>query len=64
MANTKWALDPIHSEVVFKVKHLMISTVTGQFKKFNVAAETGTEDFSSVKKLEFTADVDSITMGI
>ena len=42
MANIKWALDPIHSEVTFKVKHLMIFTVTGHFKKFNVVAETET----------------------
>ena len=61
MANTKWTLDPIHSEVIFKIKHLMISTVTGNFKKFNLVAETETDDFSSVKKIEFTADVDSIT---
>ena len=61
MANTKWVLDPIHSDVIFKIKHLMISTVTGHFKKFDLVAETETGDFSSVKKLEFTADVDSIT---
>ena len=60
MTNIKWALDPIHSEVVFKIKHLMISTVTGQFKKFNVVAETGTEDFNTAKNIEFTADVDSV----
>jgi len=60
MANIKWALDPIHSEVVFKIKHLMISTVTGQFKKFNVVAETGTDDFNTAKNIEFTADVDSV----
>lgn len=60
MANTKWALDPIHSEVIFKVKHLMISTVTGHFKKFNLIAETATDDFDSASKIEFTADIDSI----
>jgi polyisoprenoid-binding protein YceI len=60
MANIKWALDPIHSEVTFKIKHLMISTVTGQFKKFNLVAETGTDDFNTAKKIEFTADIDSI----
>ena len=32
---TKWAIDPTHTEVQFKVKHLVISTVTGFFKKFN-----------------------------
>ena len=60
MANTKWVLDPIHSEIVFKIKHLMISTVTGQFKKFNLIAETETDDFRSAGKIEFTADIDSI----
>jgi polyisoprenoid-binding protein YceI len=60
MTNIKWALDPIHSEVIFKIKHLMISTVTGQFKKFNLVAETGTDDFNTAKKIEFTADIDSI----
>jgi polyisoprenoid-binding protein YceI len=60
MTNIKWALDPIHSEVTFKIKHLMISTVTGQFKKFNLVAETGTDDFNTEKRIEFTADIDSI----
>lgn len=61
MANIKWALDPIHSEVIFKIKHLMISTVTGQFKKFNLVAETGTDDFNSAKNIEFTADINTIS---
>lgn len=60
MANIKWALDPNHSEVGFKIKHLMISTVNGRFKKFNVVAETEGEDFTGVKNLEFSADIDSI----
>jgi polyisoprenoid-binding protein YceI len=38
----------------------MISTVTGQFKKFNLVAETGTDDFNTAKKIEFTADINSI----
>jgi len=60
MSTIKWNLDPTHSEITFKVKHLMISTVTGQFKKFNIEGETETNDFNSAKKIEFTADVDSI----
>jgi len=31
---TKWTLDPTHSEVLFKVKHLMITNVKGEFRKF------------------------------
>lgn len=60
MANTKWIIDPTHSEVTFKVKHLMISTVTGNFKVFEGTVETETEEFNKVKSLEFKADVNSV----
>lgn len=57
---TKWKIDPAHSEIQFKVKHLMITTVTGYFKKFDLEVETETDDFQTAKRIEFTADVDSI----
>lgn len=60
MSKTKWVLDPAHSEIQFKVKHLMITTVTGYFKKFNLEVETPGDDFTNASKIEFTADVDSI----
>ncbi|MDT0689984.1 YceI family protein [Salegentibacter sp. F188] len=60
MATTKWDIDPTHSEVTFKVKHLMISTVTGKFKVFEGQAETESDDFKDVKNVEFKADVKSI----
>lgn len=60
MGYTKWIIDPTHSEVVFKVKHLMISTVTGNFKVFEGTVETETEEFSKVKNLDFKADVNSV----
>ena len=60
MSTTKWALDPTHSELQFKVKHLMISTVTGQFNKFNGTVETREDDFTTAK-IDFTAEVDSIS---
>ncbi len=50
----------MHSEITFKVKHLMISTVTGFFKTFNVEAETDGDDFTTVANFNFTADIDSI----
>src|SRR5688572_23734561 len=56
----QWKIDPTHSEIQFKVKHLMISTVTGYFKSFDLNVETETDDFSTAKKIEFTALVDSI----
>lgn len=61
MANVKWVVDPTHSEVQFKVKHLMITTVTGYFQKFNMEAETEDEQFTSAKNVLFTADVNSIS---
>lgn len=61
MANTKWVVDPIHSEVQFKVKHLMITTVTGYFRNFNIEALTPDEAFTNVERVVFTADVNSIS---
>lgn len=58
--NTLWKIDPAHSEVQFKVKHLMITTVTGYFRKFDLVVETEDEDFTQAKKIEFTADANSI----
>ncbi|MBC7851031.1 MAG: YceI family protein [Chitinophagaceae bacterium] len=60
MANTTWKIDSSHSEILFKVKHLMITTVTGHFKTFDAVAETTGDDFSDAKNIKFTADVDSI----
>ena len=60
MATTKWALDPTHSEIQFKVKHLMISKVTGQFQKFDAAVETDGDDMSTAK-VTFAADINSIS---
>jgi polyisoprenoid-binding protein YceI len=56
---TKWVLDPMHSEVQFKVKHLVISTVTGFFKSFEGSLETENEDFTGAN-ITFSLDVNSI----
>lgn len=61
MEKVKWSVDPTHSEVQFKVKHLMITTVTGYFSQFNIEAETEGEDFTNASNIVFTADVDSIS---
>ena len=60
MATTKWALDPTHSEIQFKVKHLMISKVTGQFHKFDATVETEGHNLETAK-VSFSADVSSIS---
>lgn len=60
MSNTTWALDPTHSEVQFKVKHLVISTVTGRFKKFHADIEQKGDDFDGAVA-NFEAEVNSIS---
>jgi polyisoprenoid-binding protein YceI len=57
--STKWVLDPMHSEVQFKVKHLVISTVTGSFKSFEGILETESDDFTNAK-IQFSLEVNSI----
>jgi polyisoprenoid-binding protein YceI len=59
MAASKWVIDPTHSEIQFKVKHLVISTVTGAFKTFEGTVETDSDDFDGAT-VQFSADVDSI----
>lgn len=47
MANpTKWVSDPAHSEILFKVRHMMIANVKGEFRKFNATILTEGDDFS------------------
>lgn len=60
MATKNWVIDPSHSEIHFKVKHLMITNVTGSFDIFQASVQTEDEDFTRAK-ISFTADVDSIS---
>jgi polyisoprenoid-binding protein YceI len=59
MTHTKWSLDPTHSMLGFKVKHLMITNVSGSFKNFNVAVETHGTDFSTAA-IQLKAEISSI----
>ncbi|HEX5025169.1 MAG TPA: YceI family protein [Agriterribacter sp.] len=59
MFATKWVLDAAHSEISFKIRHLMITNVTGSFKNFNSVVESGNGDFSGAK-INFTAETASI----
>ena len=59
MATQTWAMDPMHSEVQFKVKHLVISTVSGFFKSFEGKIETEDDDFTDAA-ISFSMDIDSI----
>lgn len=55
MATTKWSLDPTHSEIGFKIKHLMISNVSGNFNSFDVEVETNGDNFTNAI---ITANID------
>lgn len=59
MTTTKWTIDPTHSEVSFKVKHLVISTVTGYFREFEGYADSASDDFAGAK-VSFSTTIDSI----
>ena len=60
MTTTKWTLDPMHSELGFKVKHLMISNVTGFFKTFTAEVDWQDADFSNAT-ITLNAQMASIT---
>jgi polyisoprenoid-binding protein YceI len=60
MKTTKWSLDPAHSELTFKIKHLMISNVSGAFKNFSAKVETEETDFSKAN-INLTAEMNSIS---
>ncbi len=59
---TKWTIDPAHSEVRFKVKHLMITTVTGSFQKYGADINVAGDDLSKAE-IDFWAEVASVTTG-
>ncbi len=56
---TKWVIDPMHSEILFKVKHLMITNVKGEFRKFDASVVTIGDDFSKAS-INVTIDASSI----
>jgi polyisoprenoid-binding protein YceI len=62
MATTKWSIDPTHSEIGFKVKHMMFSNVSGKFDAFDATAETEGDSFESAN-IRFSATIDSINTG-
>lgn len=59
---TTWKIDNAHSQVQFKIKHLVVTTVSGIFNKFDATAESSKDDFTDAK-VTFEADIDSINTG-
>lgn len=56
---TTYKIDPAHSEIAFKVKHMMIATVSGNFTQFDATLQTEAPDFNNAT-ISFEADVNSI----
>jgi len=59
---TTWTIDKAHTEIGFKIKHLVISTVSGKFTSFEGKLDGEPEDLKNAK-ISFTADADSIHTG-
>lgn len=57
---TTWKIDPAHSEIEFKVKHLMITNVTGHFGQYDATVTASKDDFSDAS-ITFEADVNSVS---
>jgi polyisoprenoid-binding protein YceI len=62
MSTTKWVIDPTHSEIGFKVKHMMFTNVSGKFSKFDATIEAEDSNLENAK-IEFTGAIDSVTTG-
>ena len=48
-SKTKWVIDPAHSEIGFKVKHMMVANVRGIFKEYNANIFTTGDDFMTAE---------------
>lgn len=59
MATIKWVIDPTHSEIGFKVKHMMFTNVSGRFETYEAKITTEDNDFTK-SSIEFSANIDSI----
>ncbi|HNP33816.1 MAG TPA: YceI family protein [Flavobacterium sp.] len=62
MGKSTWAIDPTHSEIGFKVKHMMFTNVSGKFNQFEANIENDDDAFET-SKISFGADVNSIDTG-
>ncbi len=58
----KWVIDTTHSEIGFKIKHLMISNVKGIFSEFDASIYTTGDDFTTAE-IDCWINVASIETG-
>jgi len=62
MSTTKWILDPTHSEIGFKVKHMMFTNVSGKFDAIEATIDTDGDDFTNAQ-IAFSAETTSVNTG-
>ncbi len=62
LTKTKWAIDAAHSEIAFKVKHLMISNVKGSFKAFDGTVYANDNTFTDAE-ITVNVNISSIHTG-
>ena len=62
LTKTKWIIDPAHSEIGFKIRHLMITNVKGTFKEYEASIYTTNEDFMSAE-VDFWLNPASVDTG-
>ena len=62
MATTKWAIDPTHSEIGFKVKHMMFTNVSGKFGTYDATITTDGDNFDNAD-IEFSGEINSVDTG-
>lgn len=59
MAKSTWSIDPTHSEIGFKVKHMMFTNVSGKFNAFVATIENEDDNFET-SKINFSAETASV----
>ena len=59
MSKNLRVIDPVHSEITFKVRHMMITNVSGTFDRMEAKMYSSEKDFSDAE-ISFEADIDSI----
>ena len=62
MNKTTWSIDQAHSEIGFKVKHMMVSNVYGRFLWFEGDANIDEDNFEN-STFTFSADIASVDSG-
>lgn len=58
-----WSMDKAHSQVMFKINHMGINTITGSFTTAEATLTSSKDDFSDAS-IQFSADVNSINTGV